>query len=59
MGLALIKYPIWQNLSFYQLFLFIQRSQNMDTLNISKTLQAAGFERKQAEAVAKIINERN
>ncbi|SMN11479.1 hypothetical protein SPBRAN_1751 [uncultured Candidatus Thioglobus sp.] len=30
LGLALIKSPIWQNLSFYQSPLFMQRSHNRD-----------------------------
>lgn len=31
----------------------------MDTLTISQTLQTAGLERKSAEAIAKIVDEKN
>ncbi len=31
----------------------------MDTLTISQTLQAAGFKQEQADAVAKVVDEKN
>ena len=35
------------------------QTMGLDTLTISQMLQEAGFERKQAEAVAKVINKKN